>query len=93
MENESFSKKLIDLKEKIAERSSEIDKSKGKLSMLQDNLKKIGFKNIEQTKVGLKKIQVDLKEKMESFNLQVKALERRVEDPTDLNLLDKKLFK
>ena len=38
-------------------------------------------------------LQVDLKEKMESFNLQVKALERRVEDPTDLNLLDKKLFK
>lgn len=80
MENISFSQKLIKLKEKIAERTSEIDKSKGKLSMLQDNLKKAGFKNIEQAKIGLKKIQVDLNEKIKSFNLQVKNLERRIED-------------
>lgn len=80
MENISFSQKLIKLKEKIAERTSEIDKSKGKLSMLQDNLKKAEFKNIEQAKIGLKKIQVDLNEKIKSFNLQVKNLERRIED-------------
>mgnify|MGYP001585482731 CR=1 FL=1 len=80
MKNTSLSEKLIVLKEKIVERTSEIDKSKGKLSMLQDNLKKIGFKNIEQAKEGLKKVQIDLQEKIKSFNLQVKNLEKRIEN-------------
>ena len=80
MKNESFSKILVNLKEKITERASEIDKSEGRLSMLQDSLKKMGFKNIEQAKIELKKIHGNLENKRESFNLQVKNLERRVED-------------
>ena len=80
MKNVSLSEKLIELKEKIAERISEIDKSKGKLSMLQDNLKKIGFKNIEQAKIELKKIHDDLENKRGFFNLRIKNLERRIED-------------
>lgn len=80
MKNISLSEKLIELKEKITEKTSEIDKSKGKLSMLQDNLKKIGFKNIEQAKIELKKIHGNLENKRESFSLKVKNLERRIED-------------
>lgn len=80
MKNVSLSEKLVILKEKIAERTSEIDKSKGKLSMLQDNLKKMGFKDVEQAKVRLKKIQSNLENKVESFNLKIKNLERRIED-------------
>ena len=55
MKNILFSEKLIKLKEKIAERTSEIDKSKGRLSMLQDSLKKLGFKNIDQARLELKR--------------------------------------
>ena len=80
MKNISFSEKLVKLKEKITERTSEIDRSKGRLSILQDSLKKLGFKNIDQAKAGLKKIQISLKEKMKSFSLQVENLERRIEN-------------
>ena len=80
MKNISFSEKLIKLKEKIAERTSEIDRSKGRLSILQDSLKKLGFKNIDQAKAELKKIQARLEKKMSCFNLQIKNLKRRVEN-------------
>ena len=80
MKNVSLSEKLVILKEKIAERTSEIDKSKGKLSMLQDNLKKMGFQNVEQAKIELKEIHGSLENKRESFNLKIKNLERRIED-------------
>lgn len=83
MKNILFSEKLIKLKEKIAERTSEIDKSKGRLSMLQDSLKKLGFKNIDQARLELKEIQTDLEKKMNFFNLQIKNLERRIEDEGD----------
>lgn len=92
MKNISFSEKLVKLKEKIAERTSEIDKSKGRLSMLQDNLKKLGFKNIDRAKIKLKEIQVDLEKKTKSFEIEVKKLERKIEDSSDLNLSDEKLF-
>lgn len=80
MKNATLSEKLIELKKKIAKRTSEIDKSKGRLSMLQDDLKKLGFKNIEQAQIRLKQIQVDLEKKEKSFILEVKKLERRIED-------------
>lgn len=83
MKNILFSEKLIKLKEKIAERTSEIDKSKGRLSMLDDSLKKLGFKNIDQARLELKEIQTDLEKKMNFFNLQIKNLERRIEDEGD----------
>lgn len=83
MKNVSFSEKLIKLKEKITEKTSEIDKSKGRLSMLQDNLKKIGYKNIDQAKNELKEMRSDLEKRTKSFEIEIKKLERKIEDERD----------
>lgn len=80
MINVSFSEKLVKLKEKIVERISKIDRSKGRLSMLQDSLKKLGFKNVDQAKIELREIQSALEKKTKSFEVEIKNLERKIED-------------
>lgn len=78
MKNISFSEKLVKLKEKIAERTSEIDKSKGRLSMLQDSLKKIGHKNINQARNELKETQTKLEKKRKFLFQEIKNLEEKI---------------
>lgn len=75
----SISERLIKLKEKIAKRTSDIDKNKGRLSILYDDLKKAGFKNIDHAKIKLEEFQLDLEKKIKSFNLKIERLERKID--------------
>ena len=74
----TLSEKLVELKEKIAQKASEIDRSKGKLSMLHDDLKKMGFKDIQSAKIKLKDIQTNLHNKQFIFKRKIVKLENMI---------------
>lgn len=70
-----ISLKLIELKEIIAKKTSQIDKCKGELSMLHGDLARMGFTDILTAKKKCKFLQINLQKKTRSLNIQIENLE------------------
>lgn len=77
--NSELTEKLLELKEKISEKISQLERCKGKLSIHKEVLLKQGYENIEEAKKALIKIKKELEIKEQDIEDKIKILEKKIQ--------------
>ena len=77
--NSELTEKLLELKEKISGKTSQLERCKGKLSIHKEALSKQGYKNVEEAKKALIKIKKELEIKEQNIENKIEILENKIQ--------------